>query len=207
MEAQAVNGLGQDTFIRLLTTQLKFQDPLKPMDSTEFITQLAQFTALEQTSETNALMRGVSGSLTSVNNLGMAGLIGKDVQVEGSVIPHVEGGSETLKYQVGVDTSSIRIQVTNSAGDVVRTFGLGPQKAGVHSVVWDGFDKNGNLLPSGVYDFSVEAKGATNSPVKATEYTFGRVTGVNYKNGVPYLVVNGADVAAATISEVRSSAQ
>jgi len=207
MEAQAVNGLQQADFIKLITTELQFQDPLNPVDSTEFISQLTQFAALDETRSINTLMGGVAASLTSVNNLSMAGLIGKDVQVEGSVIPHVEGGSETLKYQVGVDTSSIHIQVTNSAGDVVRTFGLGPQKAGVHSVVWDGFDKNGNLLPSGVYDFSVEAKGATNSPVKATEYTFGRVTGVNYKNGVPYLVVNGADVAAATISEVRSSAQ
>ena len=205
MEAQAVNGLGQDAFIKLLTTELKFQDPLNPMDSTEFITQLAQFSALDETRNTNALMGGVAASLTSVNNLSMAGLIGKEVQVEGVLIPHVEGAPDTLKYQLGADTNSTIIQVKNSAGDVVRTIGLGPQSAGMKSAVWDGFDNNGNLLPSGGYTFSVEAKDAKNIAVKTAEYTFGEVTGVNYIGGVPYLVVNGLEVAAATISEVRGT--
>jgi len=205
MAAEAVNGLGQDVFIRLLTTQLKFQDPLKPMDSTEFVTQLAQFSALEETTNIKTLMGGVAASLTSVNNLGMAGLIGKEVQVEGALISHVEGAPDTLNYRIAADASSVRIQIRNSVGDVVRTFGLGPQSPGVQSAEWDGFDNNGNLLPSGQYVFSVEAKGATNLPVAATEYTFGQVTGVSYDAGVPYLLVNGSKVPAATVSEVRGT--
>ncbi len=205
MEAGAVNGLGQDTFIKLLTTQLKFQDPLEPMDSTAFVTQLAQFSALEETSNIKNLMGGVAASLTSVNNLGMAGLIGKEVQVEGPLVSHVEGAPDTLKYHLGAEVSSVSIQVKNSAGDVVRTIGLGPQSAGMNAAIWEGFDNNGNQLPSGEYAFKVEAKDAANLPVKATTYTFGQVTGVNYKEGIPHLVVNGSEVPAATISEVRGT--
>jgi len=207
METQAVKGLGQADFIKLITTQLQFQDPLKPMDSTEFIAQLTQFSTLEQTTEMRSLMGGVAASLTSVNNLGMAGLIGKEVQVAGKLFSHMEGAPDTLKYDLDAGASSIGIQVINSAGDVVRTFGLGAQTAGMQSAIWDGFDNNGNLLPSGEYAFSVEAKDATNLPVKATAYTFGQVTGVNYKQGVPFLVVNGSEVSAATISEVRATIQ
>ena len=207
MEAHAVNGLGKDVFIKMLTTELKYQDPLQPMDSAAFITQLAQFSELEEMGNIRALMDGVAASLTSVNNLGMAGLIGKDVQVEGRVIPHVEGLPDTLKYYLGTNAGSVSIKIQNSAGDVVRKIGFGAQLAGMNSAVWDGFDNNGNLLPSGDYIFSVEAKDAANSPVTVAEYTFGRVTGVNYKAGVPYFIVNGGEVPAATVSEVRSSVQ
>ena len=207
MEAQPVNGLGKDVFIKLLTTELKYQDPLQPMDSTAFITQLAQFSELEEMSNLKALMGNAAASLTSVNNLSMAGLIGKDVQVEGRAFSHVEGLPDTLKYHLATDAGSVSIRIRNSAGDVVRKIGFSAQLAGMNSAIWDGLDNNGNLLPSGDYTFSVEARDAANGPIKVSEYTFGRVTGVNYKAGIPYFIVNGEEVLATTVSEVRSPVQ
>jgi len=213
MEAQAVNGLQQADFIKLITTELQFQDPLNPVDSTEFISQLTQFAALDETRSINTLMdgvatslRSVSASMASVNNLGMAGLIGKEVQVAGTFLSHLEGAPDTLNYHLDAKARSIGIQVINSAGDVVRTF-LGPQEAGMNIAIWDGLDNNGNPLPSGNYIFSVEAKDAKDLPVAATEYTSGQVTEVSYDNGIPYLLVNGSKAPAATVTEVRSTAR
>jgi flagellar basal-body rod modification protein FlgD len=203
MEAQAINGLGQDVFIKLLTTQLKYQDPLQPMESTEFITQLAQFSELDQTIAMKNVMGDVSRSVGSMSNLGVASLIGKEVQVSGSAVPHLEGRSESLDYHLGAPAKSVTIKVANSAGDVVRTMVLSSQRMGDNTIVWDGRDSNGDLLPSGEYAFSVRAENSVGDTVTSSTFTFGVVTGVHYVDGAPNLVVNGQEVPAATVSEVR----
>jgi flagellar basal-body rod modification protein FlgD len=205
METRAVNGLGQDVFIKLLTTQLKYQDPLQPMESTEFISQLAQLSQLDETIAMKAVMGKVSQSVGSMSNLGVAGLIGKEVQVSGSAVPHLEGRSESLDYRLGAPAKSVTLKVANSAGDVVRTMVLSAQRMGDNEIVWDGRDNNGNLLPAGQYAFSVKAENSVGAPVQSSTFTFGVVTGVHYLDNAPYLVVNGQEVPAATVSEVRGA--
>ncbi len=204
METQAVNGLGQDVFLKLLVTELKFQDPLQPLESTAFITQLAEFSALEQMSAVKGAVGNVATSVASLNNISVAGLIGKEVQVAGSSVPHVEGRPEALNYALSGGAKSATIRIINATGDVVRTISLGPQAAGMNVSVWDGLDNNGNPLPAGDYAFSVEAKDPSGLPMRGTTYTFGRVDGVSYTAGVPYLMVNGSPVPAAGVSEVRN---
>ncbi len=203
--AGSVNELGQDVFIKLLTTELKYQDPLKPLDSTEFITQLSQFSALDQMRGVNMTVGGIAQSMTSLNNLGMAGLIGKEVQVVGATATLSDPTQPvTLTYHIDQAVRSIQVTIYNSAGDTVRILEEGGQVAGFGNVSWDGQDDHGNALPLGEYTFSVKAAGVDGRIVKSTPYMYGRVTGVSYEGGVPSLIVNGGSVPASGVREVRS---
>ncbi len=206
METQAIsaNTLGQDAFLKLLVTQLQFQDPLKPLESTEFVSQLAQFTALEQTTALKRSTDGIVQLMMSLNNYGAVNLIGKEVQVAGVSVSHTAGSASTLSYSLNAPAQAGTVNISNIAGDVVRTLEVGPQYAGLNSVIWDGLDNGGDTLPSGSYTFSVQALDASGAPVFGATYTQGQVSSVIYENGVPYLIVNGERVLASSVTQISS---
>ncbi|MFQ5779659.1 MAG: flagellar hook assembly protein FlgD [Nitrospiria bacterium] len=197
-----VRSLGKDAFLRLLTTQLQYQDPLQPMESTEFVTQLAQFSQLEQMTTVNQTLGQLVQSNSSLNNYAVAGLVGREVQVVGGTVQHITETSSPLSYRLEGDAGRVIIQVSDAAGDVVRVIEAGPQKKGVWNLSWDGRNQDGNLLPSGGYQYAVAAVDSSGAPVKSTTYSSGRVNGVTYNNGVPYLTVNGENIPAAGLVSV-----
>ncbi|MBI3803006.1 MAG: flagellar hook assembly protein FlgD [Nitrospirae bacterium] len=199
---QAVNQLGADTFLRLLTAQLQFQDPLQPMDSTQFVTQLAQFSQVEKAVDMNKSIGTLTQYMASINNYSAAGLIGKNVQVEGSTIPVNGNTSPTLSYQLGGDAKQVLIQISDREGNVVRSLRAGAQPAGLQTVTWNGLDDQGNRLPSGEYTLNVAAVDGSGQPVQATTYTHGQVTGVTFENNIAYLMVNGARVPASGVLRI-----
>jgi len=190
---ERVKSLGKDSFLRLLTTQLQYQDPLSPMESTEFVTQLAQFSQLEQMTTVNQTLEQLVHSNSSLGNYAVAGMIGKEVQVVGGRIRHDEGIASTLSYRLEGDSGRVIIQVSDDVGKVVRMIEAGPQKMGVWDLSWDGRDKDGNILPGGEYSYTVAAVDPSGEPVGSTAYSSGRVDGVTYTGGVPGLTVNGRD--------------
>lgn len=198
---QAINKLGADTFLKLLTAQLQFQDPLQPMESTQFVTQLAQFSQVEKSVDMNKSIGTLTQYMASLNNYSAAGLIGKNVQVEGSAFPLGET-PPMLTYQLEGDAKQVLIQVSNAAGDVLRTIRAGAQPAGIQSVTWNGLDEQGNRLPAGTYDFDIAAADGSGQPVKAVTYTHGQVTGVTFDNNIAYLMVNGARVPASGVLRI-----
>lgn len=204
-EAQIGGGakeLGKDSFLRLLTTQLQYQDPLNPLESTEFVSQLAQFSQLEQMTTVNDTLGSLVQSNNSLNNYAVTGLVGKKVQVVGGRIPHLEGTSSGLHYRLEGDSGRVLIQVTDAAGEALRLIEAGPQKKGVWNIAWDGRDQDGNLLPSGEYQYSVSAVDSSGGPVSSTTYTSGRVEGVTYNDEIPYLMVNGENIPASGLVSV-----
>ena len=199
---QGVDPLGSlngQTFLKLLTTQLQYQDPLAPMDSTQFVTQLAQFSQLEQTTAMQSTMQTSSQYMASLNNYSAAGLIGKQVQVIGNQVDLVQGGQPVLAYSLAGNALDATVTITDASGAVVRVLHSGPQPAGTQNVTWDGRDRNGKALPPGTYNFSVSAVGNDGSPVTANAYSGGIVSGVSFNQGVAYLIVNGAPIPAANI--------
>jgi flagellar basal-body rod modification protein FlgD len=206
MSTQAIgaNTLGQDVFLKLLVTQLQFQDPLKPLESTEFVSQLAQFTELEQMTALKTNVDGMVRLMASLNNYGAVDLIGKEVQVAGVSVAHTAGTPSTLNYSLDAPASAGAVSILNVLGEVVRALEVGPQYAGPNSALWDGLDSNGDPVPSGSYTFSVQALDASGAPVRGATYTQGQVSGVTYENGVPYLIVNGERVLASSVAQISN---
>lgn len=204
MESQALSQLGADTFLRLLTAQLQFQDPLQPMESTEFVTQLAQFSEVEKTVDMNKTLGTLTQYMASINNYNAAGLIGKEVQVEGRSIPLRENTPATVNYQLGGNASEVMIRISDRSGHVVRTLLTGGQTSGFQNVTWNGLDEQGNRLPNGEYTYEISALDAERRPVQATTYTQGRVTGIAFEGGIAYLTVNGAQVPASGVLKINN---
>lgn len=173
-----------NTFLTLLTTQLRYQDPLDPMDTAEFTNQLVQYSSVEQAIQTNAKL----DSLLSMNiaNLGAQAVsyIGKVAQVLGDVMP-VENGKGKATYTLDKNVESVIVTVKDMNGKVVYSE-QGKITAGTHDFTWDGKDSNGNQLEDGAYQIEVTAKvGSGETPANVMTTVFGRVSGVaSDSNGV-----------------------
>lgn len=180
--------LGKDDFLKLFTMQLRFQNPLNPMDSTEFTSQLAQFSTLEQMNNINTRLGDLLVYQNSIQNTLATSLIGKDVRVSGDEV-YLKDKAEII-YSLSKDASKLKITIYDSNGKVVREIEKGRQSSGDNSYVWDGKDSGGNALPEGSYKFKVEAFDASGNPVDVTTMAYGTVTGITFENNITYLVIN-----------------
>lgn len=186
------NSMSQADFMKLMTAQLQAQDPTNPMDNSQFVTQLAQFSQLasmqDLNTSVNSLASQVGTSMQSSQVLGSVGLVGRQVLVPSSTLSYA---GSAINGSVGLSdaTANAQVVITNGAGKVVRTLDLGPQQAGLASFSWDGMDANGTPLPPGQYGVSAaDPKGSA-----LTTYVSGTVTGVGYGGTSvgTYVQVNG----------------
>ncbi|MEQ7155875.1 flagellar hook assembly protein FlgD [Brevundimonas aurifodinae] len=177
-----------ETFLSLLTAQLKNQDPLSPLDSNEFTAQLTQMTGVEQQLLTNDLLTSLLAAQQGGGLSGATTYIGKDATAVWSAA-RLEGGEAAWSYELGASASSAELQVLDSTGKVVWT-GPAPERTeGTHDFVWDGkTTAGGQLTDGGVYTLKVVAKNGT-ADVDAQVLTRGRVTGVEMYDGQPYLTI------------------
>ncbi|KAA5802181.1 flagellar hook assembly protein FlgD [Alkalicaulis satelles] len=170
-----------DTFLRLLTSQLQNQDPLNPMDSQEFVTQLVQFSSVEQqiaqTRSLDALLalQGANAAMSA------AGYVGRDVTVSADTAEFKDGKAR-WSYELPRSTQRTDLTISDSAGRVVAAL-PGQTGSGKHDFVWDGRDAAGNAMPAGVYSLQVTARDSEGEEVKAAVRISGRVTGVDLSGG------------------------
>lgn len=142
--------LGQDAFLKLLTTQLQNQNPLNPTDNTAFLGQLAQISTVSGVQSLNDSFSSLASSLTSYQTLQASQLVGHDVLVPSSAGYLPAGGA--LNGAVAPSGSgTVQVDVLDASGQVVRTLDLGEQSAGVVNFSWDGKDRSGAALDPGVY--------------------------------------------------------
>jgi len=165
----------QETFLKLLTTQLKNQDPLSPLDSNQFTQQIVQMTGVEQQLYSNQLLEqlvagGGNGGLSN-----SVGLIGKTVAVKGDTNT-LTGGQAGWAYDLASSADTTNLEIVDSAGRAVWTGTSANGAAGRHTFTWDGKDSAGNQLPDGgQYRLIVDAKAGANS-VGVTSYITGVAT-------------------------------
>lgn len=202
----------KDEFLKLLTTQLKYQNPLEPLNSQEFAAQLAQFSSVERLMNIEtALTKSAEQSteLTQVMNKNLAAaLIGKTVRSEGDSISHLSGNSEVLQYELQSAAKSAIIDIKDSAGTVVRKYVVGYQGQGGHSIKWDGKNEIGEVLPDDFYSFEVNAQDAEGNKIQAKQYQVGVVEGVRYVSGnQPLVIINGKEVSLSNILEIGGELQ
>jgi len=200
--AAAGGTLGKDSFMQLLVTQLQYQDPLNPMDNTEFTAQLAQFSQLEAMENMNETMEAMAVLQSSLNNIQALSFIGKTVNATGNTIEY--GGSAVdLGYSLDDDATTVRVSIYNEDGTKVRTLESGSTAAGTQTLAWDGRDDDGNTCDSGNYSYYVNAYDIDGSAVSATTYASGTVTGVRYNNGLTYLIIGDKEVAISDVEKIN----
>ena len=187
------NTLTQEDFLKLFTTQLKFQNPLEPLDNFQMATQMAQFNTVDALMKMNETMTQVAANQNSMNHLQAAGLIGKKVETQGNRLSLRQGTVSEGMYQLS-RPGKVMIQVFNGQGSLVRQIDAGVKDATRQKIGWDGKNQAGATLPDGFYTFRILAADSQGQAVPATLYQTGKVDGISLENGSILLQVNGGQV-------------
>ncbi|MBI6704059.1 flagellar hook assembly protein FlgD [Pseudomonas viridiflava] len=159
--------LGKDSFLQLLVTQMKNQNPLDPQDNTEFVAQLAQFSSVESLQNLTTTVDSIAGSYQSSQALQASSLVGRSV-----IINAGSTAVDTAKGMVGSiavpATSSVTsVKIYDAQSNLVNTVDLGTLPAGSTSFAWDGKASDGTVAPAGTYSFT--AAGSVDG--KNTQFT------------------------------------
>ncbi len=150
------NELGQEDFLKLMTTQMTHQNPLKPMENTEFLTQLAQFGTVNGIQALQQSFADFANAITADQALQAAGLVGRQVLVEGNQARLAPGGELQGALALEKPAAGVTVRIVDTSGQVVRTLELGPQDSGRVPFVWDGLKDDGDFAEPGTYQIQAE---------------------------------------------------
>lgn len=201
--------MGKDDFLKLMIEQLKNQDPLNPMDGSEYAAQLAQFSSLEQLSNLNSAVQesmNANYQLTqSINNSLMAAMVGKEVKVAGQVIQAAGQDSVSLGYTLPADAKSVTVKIYDQYGQLVRTIENLPGQSGDSKLSWDLSDNDGNKVTDGYYSFDVEAVDYQGQAMTVDMFKTGIIDGVKFSKDGTYLMIGGAQYSISDVTEILNS--
>ena len=209
--AENKDEIGKEAFLMLLVEQLKNQNPLEPMDGTDFTAQLAQFSSLEQQTSMNDNLMLLQDYSATLNRLSALDMIGKRVEFDGrgagSAMINGDGQPIPLNFELADNAQDVVIDIYNDAGGRVATLELGYYDLGPQSFNWNGKDADGNVFPEGNYTFEVVARDELNQLVTTMVNGGGEVQGVETdpKNGNTVLVlVDGTRVGIDQVVSVKA---
>lgn len=188
-----------DTFLKLLTTQLKNQNPLDPLDTNQFTQQLVEFSAVEQAVKSNDLLTKLVASNTANATSTAIGYIGKMVEAAGTTTT-LKSGSANWTYKLAEDSPEASVTIRNASGVIVFTE-LTQLDAGTGTYVWDGSTSTGGSAPEGTYSISIDAKDQDGNNLSVSTSIAGEVTGVEFDGAEPVLLIGTSRV---TLSSVQS---
>lgn len=198
-----------ETFLKLLTTQLKNQDPLSPTDTTQMTQQITQMTGVEQQLVTNDLLAALVGMNTGTGLSEGVSMIGKQVTAttDNSTL---KNGKATFSWTQAGASTALTVEVKNAAGKVVRTLKPEDQKSGDHTLTWDGKDDAGTTLADGgVYTINVTATGGDGKEIKVSNIkgrTEGVVTAVDNSTGQSKVIVDGKAIPIDSVIGITAAA-
>ncbi len=181
-----------DSFLSLLTTQLKHQNPLDPMDTNEFTQQLVQFTAVEQSIKQNDHLEKLI-QLTVANTItNLVGFLGGEVTLSGK-IAELKDGTASWNYEIHGAADNSTLSVRDANGVPVFTTS-GPAPSGKSTFFWDGRTDTGIVAPDGDYTLSITAVDNSGTGLEITTEIAGIVDGVNFSGDEPFLLIGGREV-------------
>ena len=189
--AKPPGAMDQNDFLKLMTTQLTTQDPFNPVDNTQMVAQMAQFSSVAGISEMNQSLQAIAGRLNSTTSTDAMGFVGRTVLTKGETAYERTSGGIAGAVELAGDATDVNVTISDRNGNPVHNIQLGAQKAGEANYTWDGKDADGNKVEAGPYTISVEAaKGAT--IVDATSLVWAPVESASLPpGGNPVLNVTG----------------
>ena len=193
-----------DTFLTLLTTQLKNQDPLNPLDTDKFTSQLVQFAGVEQSIQTNSNLETLIGLQSSADRASALSLIGRDVFI-GSDSARKDGLGADWNYSLADRAATTSLSIVDQNGATVAKL-AGATAAGDHDLHWDGKLANGAPAPAGVYRLVVAAKDATGASLSSTTEARAKISGVTFDAAGPLLETGIGPVGISAVKRVVGDA-
>ncbi|MEZ5958945.1 MAG: flagellar hook assembly protein FlgD [Hyphomonadaceae bacterium] len=176
-----------DTFLILLTAQLQNQDPLAPMDSTQFTQQLVQFSQVEQQIRTNEQLEGLVGQYNAAAAGAALSYLGRDAIIEDNET-YLVGGEANWAYRMPEAATTMTIQVRDMQGRVVYETSTAARGAGEHLFTWDGTKTNGETAADGVYQVTFNATNATGATITPTVSVRETIMGVDFTGDTPVVI-------------------
>jgi flagellar basal-body rod modification protein FlgD len=201
--AQSLSG-NFNTFLTLLTAQIQNQDPLQPMDSTQFTQQLVEMTGVQETIATNQNLAQLLTLTQASQSANLVNYIGTTVTANGNATS-LSNGQANWQYQLPTAAQNVTLTVANSSGATVFTQ-AGTTNEGSNSFSWNGSTTSGAQAPDGIYTLSVAATGANGSAITATTQVSGQVTGVETDSGQQFLDIGSSKVEPSAVLSVSGSA-
>ncbi len=192
------------TFLNLLTTQLKNQDPLSPLDNNQFTQQLTQMTGVQQQLLTNQLLTQMLSQNQANVGAGAVNLVGKNVTVASDQALLTDKGA-TWNYNLDSQATSTKLEVVDGNGQVVYTAAAPTNAKGANSFNWNGKSQSGASLPTNTpYSLRITAVDSTGAAISSTAYVSGIATGVKTVSGQTVITVGGVDAPLTSVTAVSS---
>lgn len=188
-QRQIKKSLDKDDFMRIMITEMKHQDPTKPMDSDRMVAQMSQLTSVEQIKNMGEAVNRLVDKNTASDRLAMSAMIGKSVTVDKGRFVHSKGAFSALNYQLPQDAAKVKVTVLDEQGEEVFTKELEPQKKGSQVFNWDGIATNGVAVKSGNYSVRVDAENEKGSKIKIDPISQEHIVGVSFDGKESYFLV------------------
>ncbi|MBX3595316.1 flagellar hook capping FlgD N-terminal domain-containing protein [Sphingomonas sp.] len=184
--------MGQSDFLTLMTAQMKNQDPFDPVDNTQMVAQMAQFSSLAGITEMNSTLQTIAAKLGATSASDMMAWVGRTVLTEGSVAYPRTDGSLGGMIELGSDAAAVNVVIEGPNGEILKNVSLGAMKAGENAFEWDGTTDTGESAGSGPFTIRVAAQDASGDSVTATPLVWAPVTSVALgSDGSPVLTLPG----------------
>jgi flagellar basal-body rod modification protein FlgD len=180
--------LGRDAFLTMLVAQLKNQDPLNPMQGSDFSSQLAQFSSLEQLFNVNDNLASIKSTFDNKSDGNLIDYIGKNVLSLGNTLALTGGEVMGANYSLDEATAPV-INIFDADGSQIAQLTPGVQDAGNHVVEWNGKGADGSLYPDGTYTYKVLKLNQNGAYTAVDTGISGKITGVTFDQGMPYLMM------------------
>jgi len=196
--------MDRDAFIKMFLAQMQNQDPLNPMDGSEFAAQLAQFSSLEQLYNANESLKTLTETQDAQARYEALSLIGKDVLADGSQLALT--GEGTARGAFDLDHSAeCTVVISDEGGNPVRSLSLGTLQAGSHDFTWDGESEAGEAMPEGNYSFEITALTSLGQEAEVTPRVLGTVDRVRLDGDASTLYIGDLAVELESVLDVRLS--
>jgi flagellar basal-body rod modification protein FlgD len=195
-----------NTFTTLLLAQLKYQDPLNPMDSSQFSSQLAQFSSLEQLTNINSNLEAMKESQNTNTKYKALDMIGKQIEADGNDIVLEGGESASGRFTLDSAAASCSAVIYDSNGTTVKTIDLGALSAGEHTFTWDGTNLKGTALGEGIYNYNIVAKDKLGNSIDTETKIMGIVNKIDLSEDDPLLYVGSLSIPLSEISSITLAA-
>ena len=191
-----------DTFLNILTTQLKNQNPLDPLDTNQFTAQLVQFTGVEQQLKTNEFLETLMLSTQNTAKSEAVSYIGKQVTASGKTGELNDEKKATWAFNAETTVPNAVVTIKDAKGSVVYSE-TGSLNAGPGTFLWDGKTTTGTTAPNGIYTIDIKGTSLSGSSIEVTTSSVGVVTGVDFTGDVPILTIGSRKVAISDVTDVR----